>query len=141
MEHGGTSSEPHNNAIGQPGHDSAEREVAADERQTRPDAGETSLAAREVLSDARGASPRKRTTRTEGILADAHDRDDQADHRDVIADDRDRAASLQSFLHDEEYDPGNRARRAAALDRSDSKADRASAAADRSELADDDAGT
>lgn len=139
MEHGGSTSEPDNKARGRPELDAAALEGAADNRQTRADAGETSLAG-EVLSDAPGASRKKRTTRTEGILADAHNRDDQANFRDVIADDRDRAASLQSFLHDEEYDAGNKARRAAALDRADSKADRASAAADRSELADD-AGT
>jgi hypothetical protein len=49
------------------------------------------------------------------------------------------AASLQSFLHDDEYDASLKARRSAAMDRSDSKIDRTSAAADRSRLTEDDA--
>ena len=71
------------------------------------------------------------------MLDDAAERDGQADARDSLANDRDRAASLESFLHDDDFSPGVRARRAAGMDRSDSKDDRASAADDRSRLSGD----
>jgi hypothetical protein len=73
-------------------------------------------------------------------LADAAERDDQADARDSVATTRDVAAGLQSFIHDspEEFDPALKARRSAAVDRSESKNDRAAAASDRFELTDGD---
>ena len=75
-----------------------------------------------------------REQQTQDILDDADERDQRADARDSVADDRDRAASLQSFLHDDDGSSGLKARRAAGMDRLDSKADRASAADDRSKL-------
>jgi hypothetical protein len=77
----------------------------------------------------------QRLVEEQAILDDAAQRDGQADARDSLANDRDRAASLESFLHDEDFNPGVRARRAAGMDRSDSRDDRATAAADRSRLA------
>ena len=59
-----------------------------------------------------------------------------AEARDALADDREQAASLEAFLHDEDFSPGFAARRAAGIDRSDAKADRTSAAEDRSTLTD-----
>jgi len=70
----------------------------------------------------------------QGILDDADDRDRHADDRDQAAEERDLAASLHSFLNDAEYDTGLRARRSAAMDRSDSQSDRDSSATDRSKL-------
>lgn len=74
------------------------------------------------------------------IMADAAERDDQADARDSVATTRDTAASLHSFINDspEEFDPAFKARRSAAIDRSKSKTDRAAAAVDRFELTDGD---
>ena len=51
------------------------------------------------------------------------------------ADARDQAASLHSFIHDEDGSSGIQARRSAGLDRSDAKADRTQSAEDRSKLA------
>ncbi len=68
------------------------------------------------------------------ILAAAEARDEQADARDTAARKRDSAASLHSFLNDDEYDATLKARRSAAMDRSDSRTDRDSSAEDRSRL-------
>ncbi|MGX6608468.1 hypothetical protein ACWKSP_41070, partial [Micromonosporaceae bacterium Da 78-11] len=88
--------------------------------------------------------PRSRSTaavleRAVHILADADERDHHAEARDAAATTRDTEASLRSFLRDsaDEYGPALKARRSAAIDRTDSKTDRTSAAADRSELASD----
>jgi hypothetical protein len=78
-----------------------------------------------------------RLLKAEAILGEADERDGLADARDSLANERDHAASLQSFLHEEDFAPGVRARRAAGLDRSDSKDDRTAAADDRSRLTDD----
>jgi hypothetical protein len=63
------------------------------------------------------------------ILADADKRDHQAEARDAAAKARDTEASLRSFLHDspDEYGPALKARRSAAIDRTDAKTDRTSA--------------
>ena len=73
-------------------------------------------------------------------MVDAAERDDQADARDSVATTRDTAAGLHSFINDspEQFDPALKARRSAAMDRSESKTDRAAAAGDRSELTDGD---
>ena len=66
-----------------------------------------------------------------------------AELRDRVADERERAASLRSFLGDQpyqEYDQhagGLPGRRAAAFDRLDAKTDRATAASDRAKLSAD----
>lgn len=98
------------------------------------------LDAREVRADAREAAEADRRERVLHILADAEERDDQADARDTAATTRDTAAGLHSFLHDVEHDygPALKARRSAAMDRTESKADRTSAATDRSKLTEDD---
>lgn len=54
-----------------------------------------------------------------------------------MANSRDLAASLRAFLKDDNYEATVSARRAAALDRLDSKGDRSSAADDRSKLTED----
>jgi hypothetical protein len=136
MDDGRPASEPHHGAGDRQEHDdAAQREATPDELHAAAAAGRASPAAPDEPSGAEDALRENRTTRRAGILSDASERDAKADSRDEIADDRDRAASLQSFLHHEEYDAGNKARRAAAMDRSDSKDDRAAAADDRSELA------
>jgi hypothetical protein len=90
--------------------------------------------------DSRAAGQADREKVARGILEGALARDDQADARDSVANTRDRAASLHSFLHDDEYDAALVARRSAAMDRSDSKSDRASSATDRLDLTVDDSG-
>ncbi len=77
--------------------------------------------AREVLADAREASYVDRRERARHILADAQERDDQAEVRDAAAMTRDTVADLDSFLHagEHEYGPALQARRSAALDRGD----------------------
>lgn len=104
----------------------ADREAVLDVREARVDAWEAARAARKE--------------RARHILADAQERDDQAEARDDVAMTRDTAAGLDSFLHDgeQEYGPALKARRSAALDRTDSRADRSSAAADRSKLTQED---
>jgi hypothetical protein len=79
----------------------------------------------------------ERKKQARAILDDARARDGRADDRDSIAYDRDRAASLASFLNDDDFAPGVEARAAAGMDRSDSRDDRASAAVDRSKLTED----
>ena len=108
------------------------------ERETQVDEREARLAAREMRIDAWEVSHADRRHQEQRILADAAERDDQADVRDSVATTRDTAAGLHSFINDspEEFDPALKARRSAAIDRSESKADRAAAAADRSELTD-----
>jgi hypothetical protein len=111
-----------------------------DERETQADEREARLAAREVRVDAWEVAQTDRRHQAQRILADAAERDDQADARDSVATTRDTAAGLHSFINDspEEFDPAFKARRSAAMDRSESKTDRAAAAADRSELTDGD---
>jgi hypothetical protein len=96
------------------------------------------LNAHEVRADVRDAQRADRQQRDQGILADASQRDDQAEARDDVANERDRATSQHSFLHDDEYDAALQARRSSALDRMDSRTDRTSAATDRSRLTEDD---
>ena len=103
------------------------RERAATDREAGLDAREENLRVREAL----GA---ERDDETDAILHDADARDRHADARDTLAEERDRAASLHSFLHDEDGSVGLRARRSAGLDRADSKDDRTSAADDRAKL-------
>jgi hypothetical protein len=110
-----------------------------DSRETRADHRDAELDAREVRADLRDAEQADRMERAIRILAEADKRDDQADARDAAATTRDTAASLRSFLRDgeHEYGPALKARRSAAIDRTDSKTDRHSAATDRSELTED----
>ena len=75
----------------------------------------------------------------QSILAEADSRDDRADARDSEANDRERAASLDLFVHpNDEYDAAIKARRLAAMDRLNSKSDRSSSAHDRSKLSESD---
>jgi hypothetical protein len=111
-----------------------------DARETQADEREARLAEREVRVDAWEVGQADRRHQAQRIMADAAERDDQADARDSVATTRDTAAGLLSFMNDspEEFDPALKARRSAAMDRSESKTDRAAAAADRSELTDRD---
>jgi hypothetical protein len=110
--------------------DADERDRIADEREAALNVREASIRDREVAF-----AERKKQARA--ILEDAQLRDGRADDRDSIAHDRDRAASLASFLNDDDFAPGVEARAAAGMDRSDSRDDRASAAVDRSRLTDE----
>ena len=111
-----------------------ERESAADQRQRDADRREAALDAREEIVRAQEVASAERRREEQSIIDEAVARDGQADARDDKADDRDRTASLESFLHDADLSSGAKARRAAGLDRSDSKDDRISAAVDRSRL-------
>jgi hypothetical protein len=115
-----------------------EREHLLDDREKMLDERERLLDAHEVRADARDAYRADRQDRDQGILADARQRDNQAEERDEAADERDRSTSRHSFLHDQEYDAALKARRSSALDRMDSQTDRTSAATDRSRLTEDD---
>ena len=119
---------------GGPDDGGADQTQLDDERGMLADEREAALDAREVRADARETAHADRTEEVQRILADADERDDQADARDAVATTRDTAASLHSFLHDNEYGPALKARRSAAMDRAESKTDRTSAAADRSRL-------
>jgi hypothetical protein len=103
------------------------REPELGTRAMRPDPGPVGDRA-----DADGAVERHRATQS--VIDRAHERDQLADVRDDLADARDTIASLDTFLHDENGNVGIKARRFAALDRLDAKADRASAADDRAKL-------
>lgn len=92
--------------------------------------------AREASAEADEARFAERADQVDQILAAADERDERADLRDEEADAREQAASLDSFLHDPEYDATLKARRAAAIDRSYSKTDRAAGASDRANLSD-----
>jgi hypothetical protein len=113
---------------------SSQRERDADDRDTVADRRESELRARETRAEAREALDVDLREGVQGILDAAEKRDDDADARDVAASERDSAASLHSFLHDDEYDASLKARRSAAMDRADSHTDRDSAADDRSKL-------
>jgi hypothetical protein len=115
-----------------------EREHLLDDREKMLDQRERLLDSHEVRVGARDAYRAERQDRDQGILADARQRDNQAEARDVAADERDRSTSQHSFLHDHEYDAALKARRSSALDRMDSQTDRTSAATDRSRLTEDD---
>jgi hypothetical protein len=115
-----------------------QREHLLDDREKMLDERERLLDSHEVRAAARAASQADRQDRDQGILADARQRDNQAEARDEAADERDRSTSQHSFLHDHEYDAALKARRSSALDRMDSQTDRTSAATDRSRLTEDD---
>jgi hypothetical protein len=112
------------------------RDKAADERDDRADDREAALCERESLVDAVESAQAHRDVVNREILELADGRDEVADSRDAAADTREAAASLAAFLDHEPHDQDPEVRRAAALDRRHSKADRASASVDRSELAD-----
>lgn len=63
----------------------------------------------------------RRDERTQKILEDANDRDDEAEARDAVADERARVADREAFTDPESTYPGPGERRAAAQDRADSK--------------------
>lgn len=77
-----------------------------------------------------------RTERTKKVLVDADQRDQDATDRDTASDERARVADFEAFTTDGKYS-GHKERRAAALDRADSKSDRESSAADRAYLTQD----
>jgi hypothetical protein len=83
-------------------------------------------------------SPRHRAAdhndATEKILSDASRRDDQADGRDAVSDERERSADRAAFTTTDGKYTGHAERRAAALDRADSKSDRKLSAEDRVQL-------
>jgi hypothetical protein len=68
------------------------------------------------------------------ILVDAEQRDHDARDRDAVSDERERVADREAFLKNDGKYEGHRERRAAALDRADSKNDRESSAEDRANL-------
>jgi hypothetical protein len=113
----------------------ADRERVADQREAALDEREAEIEAGiRTQKDARA----ERTEATRGILADADQRDEQADGRDAVAEKREKDASLLAFMEDAgQYDSAHKARRSSAMDRSASKEDRASSAEDRSELTKD----
>jgi hypothetical protein len=77
-----------------------------------------------------------RTERTKRVLVDADQRDQDATNRDTASDERARVADFEAFTTNGRYS-GHKERRAAALDRADSKSDRESSAADRAYLTQD----
>ena len=77
------------------------------------------------------------TDKTKKILADADQRDKDAAARDALSDKRARVADHEAFVKSEGTYTGHRERRAAALDRADSKSDRESSADDRIHLTED----
>ncbi|NEA37602.1 hypothetical protein [Streptomyces sp. SID13031] len=101
------------------------------------DEREAALDMREKAVQAKESAQEGREQETQAILQAADIRDEQADERDAVADARDRAASLHSFLRDDDYSPVHKARLSAGMDRSDSKGDRTWAADDRSKLTQD----
>jgi hypothetical protein len=111
-----------------------DREIDLDQRERNVDMREASLDARALILRDQEALSADLKKRASAILDEANERDGKADARDSRANDRDKEASLQSFLHDEDFTPGVKAREAAGMDRSDSKADRTWAAGDRSKL-------
>jgi hypothetical protein len=74
-----------------------------------------------------------RSERTKKVLVDADQRDQDATERDTASDERARVADFEAFTTDGKYS-GHKERRAAALDRADSKSDRELSAADRAYL-------
>jgi hypothetical protein len=108
-------------------------------RHTPPDqSGEPDTADDSVGSGDGGTTSDERRAQVQRVLDDADARDEQADVRDSVAADRDGAADRESFLDpDSDHNASLRARRSAAMDRSDSKDDRVSAADDRTELTPD----
>lgn len=114
------------------------RNLAAHERERIADEREAALDQREIRTAAHEAGTAARIDAVRVVLADAVTRDLRAAERDARADERERAASLDSFIHPDadQYDAAIKARRASALDRSESKSDRSSSADDRSKLTD-----
>jgi signal transduction histidine kinase len=121
----------------------AAREAAAalvtDEHEARTVDREANPVERHLTPRAPQAPAPVGAEETEEILAAAEERDSRAEIRDRVADERELAASLRSFLGDPQYEEYEHAagfpvRRAAAMDRLDSSADRVSAASDRARL-------
>jgi hypothetical protein len=115
-----------------------ERERLADERERLADEREAVLDEREIRTAAHEASIYARIDEAKVVLAEAATRDVRADERDAVAASRERAASLDAFMHPDadQYDAAIKARRASAIDRSEAKSDRSSSVDDRSKLSD-----
>ena len=114
-----------------------ERDAAADERDAAADERESQLRVREVRQQEGEPVEAELRGEVREILDAAEVRDEEADQRDAAAGERDSAASLHSFLRDDEnsHDAALKARRSAARDRVDAHIDRGSSAVDRSKLA------
>lgn len=98
---------------------------------------EAGLNEREVDAAAREARVNDRADDIKEVLADADRRDERADARDLVADEREHAASLDAFVHpNDQHDAAMKARRSSAIDRSDLKSERTSSADGRSRLSD-----
>jgi hypothetical protein len=85
------------------------------------------------INESDDQSAAQRTERTKKVLVDADQRDQDATDRDTVSDERARVADFEAFTTDGKYS-GHKERRAAALDRADSKSDRELSAADRAYL-------
>ena len=114
-----------------------QRNLAADERERIMDEREAALDERETRTAAHEAGINARIDEAKVVRADAERRDDYADARDAVADERERSASLDAFVRpNDQQDAAIKARRASAIDRSEAKSDRSSSAEDRSKLSD-----
>lgn len=97
--------------------------------------GVDDIEAREARVARREAALAARAESAQRVLAAAEARDGEADGRDDVAVERDRAASMEAFTTpDGPYPQDLEARRHAAIDRHSSKDDRTSAASDRTAL-------
>jgi hypothetical protein len=115
--------------------DSDDSSQARDERDAEVAAREASVGAREREVDARESVMAERADGTDALLEEAEERDSLAEFRDAAALHRDAAAAISDFFSQERPDIGTlRARGAAALDRTDARADRVASKKDRSQL-------
>jgi hypothetical protein len=114
-----------------------EPERIGDEREAALDEREAALDERELLAAVRDAEIDARAEQASIVMAAAERRNVSADARDGVADERQRAASLDAFVYpNDQHDAAIKARRFSANDRSESKPDRSSSAEDRSKLSD-----
>jgi hypothetical protein len=108
----------------------------ADEGVSAGAAREGALDAREERVEAREAAADNWQKTVGKLLVAADERDDEAQARDAAANGRDLAASLSEFLDNPRDTAALQARGAAALDRTDARADRVASKDDRHRLAD-----
>ena len=79
----------------------------------------------------------RQSGRTDKVMADAERRDEEATIRDAVSDERARVADREAFTDVNGVYKGHAERRAAALDRANSKVDREFSAEDRAYLSND----
>lgn len=119
------------------GPDSGDVGRAADQRELAADVRESALDAREDQVAVREDAESERAIRVDKILAAAEVRDERAEARDLVSNQRLKAGNLDAWLHRTSDGEAQEARQLAWDDRMHSRRDRTASADDRDDLAEE----